>query len=200
MKKAELRVCFYNVLCIIFQKLLFLHALLVVFKMSSGNTCRTTINTTEFERQLHHLHYLPNDVHFLNHSRPNNVDDSRCNSVPNISPVFLNERSVCPWDMVEDINENRYPQVLNFAKCRCSKCLSQFGNFECRPVSYRIPVFEKRCIGNKLEYIKTYTDVPVGCTCSRPRVVTVTKRVINLFRRRLKLRRSKHLIYHGMKI
>lgn len=174
----------------LFQKLLIsTFTLFEVISRASGLICHATPNTTAFERQLHHLHYLPNDVRFPNHSDDAVVDDFHCNRVPNVSPVFLNERAICPWDMVEDINENRYPQVLNFARCRCSKCLN---NFECRPVSYRIPVFEKRCIGDRLEYIKTYTDVPVGCTCSKPRVVSVSKRVLDLFRRRLMSRRTRN--------
>ncbi|KAK3084237.1 hypothetical protein FSP39_010469 [Pinctada imbricata] len=91
------------------------------------------------------------------------------------SPSFLNERSLCPWDLVQDVNNNRYPHVLNFARCRCSRCLGEYGIFHCKPLTYRIPVLEKVCIAGEYEYIKTYLDVPVGCICARPNVVRMKK-------------------------
>lgn len=185
-----------------FQRILLLFTLALIrgnISQLIENQCRISQETISFERQLYHLHYLPSNVRFPSQLQNTIVDDSQCTAFPVVSPIFLNEHSVCPWDMIEDIDENRYPQVLNFAKCRCSHCLSPLGDYECRPISYRIPVFEKRCVGDTMQYVKTYIDVPVGCTCARPIVVDVSRRVFG-FRRRtrqMRLKRSANTSRYG---
>lgn len=148
--------------------------------------CSHRLSDDEFERQLQHLHFEARGIEVLNNTFSQPIDNSRClNPYLDASPVFLNERSLCPWDLVEDVNENRYPQVLHFARCRCSSCLDGMGNYECKPVSYRIPLLEKRCVDGVFQYVKTYLDLPVGCTCTKPRVIQVSKRIQNLHIKRM---------------
>lgn len=144
--------------------------------------CSHSLTEDEFERQLQHLHFEASGIEVLNSTFTQPIDNTRClNNYLDASPVFLNERSLCPWDLVEDVNENRYPQILHFARCRCTTCLDGRGNYECKPVSYRIPLLEKRCVSGVYQYVKTYLDLPVGCTCTKPRVIQVSKRVQNVY-------------------
>ena len=103
-----------------------------------------------------------------------NIDNAICERT-SASPVVLPERSVCPWEVDEDYNPDRYPSRLYFARCRCSRCL---GNFECKPVHYRIPVLEKKCVDGIRQFFSVYVRVPVGCICVRPLVVQVRKRLL----------------------
>ena len=153
-------------------------------QLGPSGVCRESLNSTEFEWQLNHLARTADATALMNSSIDIAIDDSRCNARMTASPLYLNERSLCPWDIVQDINNNRYPQILNFARCRCSRCAD--GQFECKTLSYKYPVLEKKCINGEYEYIKTYVDVPVGCTCSRPRVDKFKKSLWNTFMSKLK--------------
>lgn len=150
--------------------------MLTAFNVQSSRTCRNTVSADEFEQQLRHL-----QIHWPDNPRRENISmtatstsNGRCEVPTDISPVFLNYRSLCSWDLVRDVDENRYPPTLNVARCRCRVCLDRYV---CEPVFYRIPVLQKRCVGDVLEYIKSYTVVSVGCTCARPKIRTVQKRI-----------------------
>lgn len=159
-------------------------------------TCRSSVNATVFEQQLGHLHYHEREIQFRNISYLYDVDDELCDRTSIASPMLLTERSVCPWQIVRDVNEHRYPPVLNIARCRCSRCL---GHNECRPVTYRIPVLEKTCLNGVFEYIKSYVTVPVGCICVRPRVLQVKKRLLlDLLRRGKNVREFNKKIYENI--
>lgn len=163
-----------------------------MFVTTNCQQCSHRLSEDEFERQLQHLHFEANayGVEVLNGTFSQPIDNSRClNPYLDASPVFLNERSLCPWDLVEDVNENRYPQVLHFARCRCTTCLDGMQNYECKPVSYRIPLLEKRCVNGVFQYVKAHLDLPVGCTCTKPRVIQVSKRIQELYVPRINFRR-----------
>ncbi|XP_060081292.1 interleukin-17A-like [Ylistrum balloti] len=125
-----------------------------------------------FEEQLGHLMEQRNNFEVRNISYLYSMDDAMCDRSPNAAPTFLSERSVCPWEIDWDVKEHRYPPVLAFARCRCSRC---FDSFECRPVYYRIPVLERECLQGTMQYIKAYVAVPVGCVCVEPRVRRMKK-------------------------
>lgn len=159
---------------------------LPVNNVQSTKTCRNTVSADEFEQ---HLRYLR--IHWPKNPRRENISmtatstiNGRCEVPAGRPPVFLNHRSLCSWDIVRDVDENRYPPTLNVARCRCRVCLDRYV---CEPVLYRMPVLQKRCVGDVLEYIKSYTVVSVGCTCARPKVRIVHKRIQSILHPELEI-------------
>lgn len=87
-------------------------------------------------------------------------------------------QSTCRWAVHMDIDENRYPEALQVARCIDDKC--NWGNGKigssiesqtsCKPVEYFVPVIILNgtgCKGTKRRCQLTQRPITVGCTCAR---------------------------------
>ena len=140
------------------------------------NHCINIPNTRLLDNQIGHLRWnLPSHLQLRNITLDDFIDDSMCElpSVNNDTPY--NVRGMCPWTVVGDTDENRFPMRLNVAKCRCSTCTD---NFECRPIFYTVPVLRRVCRRGVNRWIQKIEYISVACYCIRPQ----TRRV---YRRRL---------------
>ena len=75
--------------------------------------------------------------------------------------------SICPHHYEERLRPNRFPHLIEQARCNCEYCL--FGSynetdFECKPVYMPKPVLKRvNCT-----WIPSYEKVPISCTCIDP--------------------------------
>ncbi|XP_070617925.1 interleukin-17C [Erythrolamprus reginae] len=92
----------------------------------------------------------------------------------------LNNRSISPWTYYIDVDENRYPRQLAFAKCNCKGCIDSWTGRETTSlnsveVTQKILVFRRKACPQddggveKFYFEKNYIDLPIACTCAVPR-------------------------------
>ncbi|KAF7225003.1 interleukin-17C [Nothobranchius furzeri] len=94
----------------------------------------------------------------------------------------IKDRSLSPWRYVQETNEDLFPSTYMKAECLCSGCItikknsdeSMEENFDFNSVPVlQAQMFLKRERGNcedgtyQLRAFKM--DIPVGCTCVRPK-------------------------------
>ncbi|XP_041123782.1 interleukin-17C-like [Polyodon spathula] len=104
---------------------------------------------------------------------------SSCEDLQLMSNKLSNdeERSISPWTYTFNVDEDRYPKVLAFAECLCIGCISAVTGKEMTSLNsllltQRIMVLRRRpCSSNPdlSAFYVDYINVPVGCTCVRPR-------------------------------
>uniref|UniRef100_F6WPR3 Interleukin 17F n=1 Tax=Xenopus tropicalis TaxID=8364 RepID=F6WPR3_XENTR len=84
----------------------------------------------------------------------------------------MRNRSLSPWDYVNDQDNNRYPNIIYEAKCRHAGCLDSQGNMDARvnsiPIRQEILVLRREMIGCTPSFRLEKKMVTVGCTCARP--------------------------------
>ncbi|XP_053550949.1 interleukin-17C-like [Bombina bombina] len=94
-----------------------------------------------------------------------------------IKSELLHERSISPWTLRIDYDEDRFPQELAFAECSCKGCISsktgkEDFNLTSVLVYQKMMVLRRKpCPDNSKTYIfeLNYEDVPVACTCAVPK-------------------------------
>ena len=76
--------------------------------------------------------------------------------------------SLCPWVQEIDVDPERVPREIPFAKCRCSKCSGGLVSFltVCQPVYTTMTVWKKSSQSD--QYHQMWLRVPIACTCSIP--------------------------------
>lgn len=117
---------------------------------------------------------------YLNATRNAYSNNLSCERVQVTYSTPLQNRTLCPWEFVEDIDVNRFPPVLTMAKCTCARC---FDNYTCKPVLYSIHVLQKQCIDGVNKWVRRPQLISVACTCSRPVMMQVKKkRLSDLFK------------------
>lgn len=79
---------------------------------------------------------------------------------------FLGKRSTCPWVMCRDSNSHRQPRDIYYAKCLCTGCKGQSGEYSCQPIYTSVTVSRVTSRGNHGDDI---LRVPLGCTCAKNR-------------------------------
>ncbi|XP_071853644.1 uncharacterized protein [Apostichopus japonicus] len=83
--------------------------------------------------------------------------------------MALNRRTACPWMYDSDENEDRYPRIIAYAKCKCTKCVHHEVH-NCRQLTVDKVVLMKDGTCDEENYFK-YTvaqiKIPVACACSR---------------------------------
>lgn len=103
-------------------------------------------------------------------------------SCPNFNFIADNKsnetskRSISPWTYRIDVDENRFPQKLAFAKCLCNHCISTYTGKETSAlnsvlITQSMLVLRKEtCPEDKSKYTFRieYLSVPVACTCVVP--------------------------------
>ncbi|ESO97547.1 hypothetical protein LOTGIDRAFT_152638 [Lottia gigantea] len=118
------------------------------------------------------------------------VCDRRKSEIPFVTPTNcpenvtsrrggkLNQRSVCPWDMVQEYLPGYFPSVINVARCRlCERCSGVNSTTSCQPIVYRIPVLKLTgCVSGFYTYEKKYKKRAVGCTCARRKTMRARRR------------------------
>ncbi|XP_040185304.1 interleukin-17C [Rana temporaria] len=90
--------------------------------------------------------------------------------------IDISERSISPWTYRIDVDEDRFPQKLAFAKCLCNHCISTFtgketSSLNSAAVNQSMLVLRKEtCPHNRNMYTFRieYLNVPVACTCVVP--------------------------------
>ena len=102
---------------------------------------------------------------FLN-NKQNHIKITECNIDTNSSNIA--DLSVCPWDQFIDVDVERLPREIPFAKCRCSK--GSAGLFRtqsvCQPVYTTMSVWKKNIQSD--QYHQMWLHVPIACACSLP--------------------------------
>ena len=101
------------------------------------------------------------------------VDNSMCNLNDRAS-ININERSMCPWKIVNTYVPDRFPHIKSEVKCSCDKCV-KIGNefmptldYGCMPVLHTLAVLVKGdCLSNGFfEWLPSLEEVSVACTCA----------------------------------
>ena len=83
----------------------------------------------------------------------------------------LRFRGVCPWELLDDFDSNRFPKTIQKAVCRCTNCLDPKTNqpnekLSCQPVTYPMPVLRRTgCKDGVATYAPNFEHVPVACDC-----------------------------------
>ena len=97
-------------------------------------------------------------------SAPENCDalteDQKINS-------GLREVSSCPWDVEQDIDNNRIPSSLPFAKCKCNTCRGDSGS-SCEMIWHNTLVLRRvngTCVDGMQLYEPALQPISVGCVC-----------------------------------
>ena len=77
--------------------------------------------------------------------------------------------SLCPWEQHIDVDNERIPRIIPFAKCRCLKCSGDLSNtpLSCQPVYKSMTVWKKNN-SRFVQYHQTWLRVPIACACSVP--------------------------------
>ena len=94
-------------------------------------------------------------------------------SVDRSAPLRL--RSVCPWDLSDDHDSNRFPKTIQKAVCMCANCIDPSSNElnenqSCTPVYYPMPVLRRTgCKDGVATFEPRYEQVPVACDCKFPK-------------------------------
>ncbi|XP_073460014.1 interleukin-17C [Aquarana catesbeiana] len=97
--------------------------------------------------------------------------------IANSNITDISKRSISPWTYRIDVDENRFPQKLAFAKCLCNHCISTYTGKETSAlnsvlITQSMLVLRKQtCPEDKSKYTFRieYLNVPVACTCVVPR-------------------------------
>ncbi|XP_061775483.1 interleukin 17a/f2 [Nerophis ophidion] len=84
-------------------------------------------------------------------------------------PSHVNERSIAPWNYIENIDLNRVPQVIHEASCHTShscRGLDHAFGLETIPVSLRMPVLKKNpsCLPTA-SYSLEFELITIACIC-----------------------------------
>ena len=91
----------------------------------------------------------------------------KCHMNTNSSNVA--DLSLCPWEQHIDVDNERIPRTIPFAKCRCLKCSGDLSNtpLSCQPV-YKSMIVWKKNNGQFDQYYQIRLRVPIACACSVP--------------------------------
>ena len=109
--------------------------------------------------------YTHNNYPVIQHQKSNENLPERCQDPRKITT--LNEKVLCPFDIVETYNENIFPHFQSEAQCRCKKCLNLSDkvvvSFGCKPLTELRKVLSRE---NKTAHWLPYNlEVPVACVC-----------------------------------
>lgn len=116
--------------------------------------------------------HIPSDTTEDEAIQKNHTGDLHCpigERIPKSAPIRL--RAVCPWELVDDFDANRYPKTLQKAVCRCSNCLDPQSNqpnegLGCYPVYYPMPVLQRvGCKDGIATFESSFEQVAVACDC-----------------------------------
>ncbi|XP_044532465.1 interleukin-17A [Gracilinanus agilis] len=92
-----------------------------------------------------------------------------------ISPDYKN-RSTSPWDLVQNVDNNRLPRVIWQARCRYSGCISAEGEMNHHmnsvAIQQEILVLRRQSSNCPTSFQLEKMLVTVGCTCVTPRTVS----------------------------
>uniref|UniRef100_A0A3B4GWG5 Interleukin 17C n=1 Tax=Pundamilia nyererei TaxID=303518 RepID=A0A3B4GWG5_9CICH len=87
----------------------------------------------------------------------------------------LNGRALSPWRYYIDRNDSRYPRDIIFAECLCKGCIidghevNDYNSVEVR--APMVVLMKTKCKdADTYRVQKTRIEVPVGCTCVRPKI------------------------------
>ncbi len=99
-------------------------------------------------------------------------DSDTCPYQINTGAVEPRLRSECPWHYVPDSDPNRYPRIMQFARCECKKCLGRHSHRHgCEVTWYNVRVLRRtgRCVSGIYVYEPVLEPVPVACVCAQTR-------------------------------
>ncbi|KAM4694435.1 interleukin-17A-like [Discoglossus pictus] len=86
----------------------------------------------------------------------------------------VSQRSLSPWDVSLDTDNNRYPHVIAEAKCRHDGCVDSKGNMDLSvnsiPIRQEILVLYREMRGCNPIFKLEKKMVTVGCTCVSPNI------------------------------
>lgn len=127
------------------------------------------------ESELAHLDRLEvTNSHYLNATRNAYRHPQSCGLPAVTRSTPLHSRTLCPWDYVQDYDEQRFPPVLTVARCKCKNCFDNYH--KCKPVLYSIHILRRECIDSSIRWVRRTQLISVACTCSRPSLVHVSKK------------------------
>ncbi|BFZ04774.1 hypothetical protein BsWGS_07813 [Bradybaena similaris] len=92
---------------------------------------------------------------------------ARCTGRNRYSTYGLHNTSLCPWTYATDLDYNRFPHQMVYARCSCGRCSSYNGvQHLCRPLYQATHVIRRVCENGVYRYKSTYESLPVACVCS----------------------------------
>ena len=108
------------------------------------------------------------------------IDNSQCN-ISNRNTNLLSQRSSCPWKPIIITREDRWPKLIEHAKCTCKKCSPRsyrrrqlISSYTCFPVSikeYLLVRDENECDPTGYYKWNEATEYrQVACTCARVKI------------------------------
>ncbi|XP_041467491.1 interleukin 17-like protein [Lytechinus variegatus] len=91
------------------------------------------------------------------------------------------QRALCPYKMVTDIDNQRFPREISYARCACTQCVNSSntgflprGRAKCLPVTRQTEVLIRGdCDEGVYSFKKVLIQVPVACVCTRTRVTAL---------------------------
>uniref|UniRef100_A0AC35U259 Interleukin 17 n=1 Tax=Rhabditophanes sp. KR3021 TaxID=114890 RepID=A0AC35U259_9BILA len=107
------------------------------------------------------LEILDTDIH-----HPAHIEPPMCETNPDTSITStIADRSLCPFEMKLNYDEDREPKFLNEAKCLCRKSRGSSGSL-CLPIKREVPILKKILCDpakKRYEYVKAVQVITVGC-------------------------------------
>uniref|UniRef100_A0A3P8V1J1 Uncharacterized protein n=1 Tax=Cynoglossus semilaevis TaxID=244447 RepID=A0A3P8V1J1_CYNSE len=107
-------------------------------------------------------------------SRPNKEKERTCAEAAKRMSGDVSARSLSPWRIRVDSDENRVPRVIAFAECLCQGCIvnrHEDLGYNSVPIMVWKKVLRKiPCPTDKDKYTVTRetVEVPVACACVKP--------------------------------
>ena len=92
------------------------------------------------------------------------IEDEVCDAT-DMNAGDISGKSLCPWRMVVDINENRIPSKIMSVECKCNgKCVSIDNPASCQRVPYTIPALWYNSTSQS--WYRGETQVATACVCA----------------------------------
>ncbi len=91
-------------------------------------------------------------------------------SVQETCPPEEERIHACPVTYVKNEDPNRFPRVIDEAKCLCDECLNpgpgKVSDRECQPVKYNMKVLRRHgCVNGVFRYDLDIEPIAVSCSC-----------------------------------
>ena len=81
-------------------------------------------------------------------------------------------RTSCPWYLASELNDSRYPRVIEYAKSSCKTCIGSDGTQGCERIHHKIKILRKtECKNNVYEYEEEDFLLPTGYVCAQAKEV-----------------------------
>ncbi|XP_063956596.1 uncharacterized protein LOC129263557 [Lytechinus pictus] len=123
-------------------------------------------------------HYVPRSQSGISHQYQNTCNSS----LFDVTQEKREQRALCPYKMVTNVDNQRFPREISYASCACNKCVNSINTdflprsrAKCLPVTRQTEVLRRgQCDVSTgvYRFHKELIQVPVACVCTRTRSAT----------------------------